>query len=555
MRRLIYTIFLMIGIVSQTFSQNQNIIYSMDSLRVINNACAIRVYGGQVQYVMMPTLYNTTVTNGTVNFVTINAANLQMTQRYTYTPFLKGAIINDIRIASNGRIFFAGTQNGQGIQGELLSSGHLKKVRYDTAFREITAMAYLPFANSESILYCGHNNANKAVHGLQPTAGGARKMKITDNINTNKKVKDIASYVGGTQLLKCGGIILRYNSSSQVDLISFNASGMGTSSLSKTVNIPSGWQWHEGGGAITQVEGSNYVAVVDVRNTMLNVDGVFFIKFSVSSIGKISVYDTRVISMPEPKVVVKDVLYINVLDNDDPLLDDVSYNVIGQYITNSSGWPFLLKTDTTFTNYYALEYMTFQPNAEKCNFQLNKAVFFNDDNYPLSAVGSFDAFPGVFNTGGIYLTQNNYGQIWYYFNECESDIPLSSPVTSSSNSSLTLSGSVTSTTLLSADSAYFVNQFTPPAQNIICNKGDWPEEEKSLGKAVSNELFFSVQDNKIIMDDIDGGCFFDIYNSIGERVIHGHATNEIDISFLRKGLYIMRLSHNNEIISTYKFVR
>ena len=96
---------------------------------------------------------------------------------------------------------------------------------------------------------------------------------------------------------------------------------------------------------------------------------------------------------------------------------------------------------------------------------------------------------------------------------------------------------------------------TPPAQNIICNKGDWSEEEKSFGKAVSNELFFSVQNNKIIMDNIDGGYFFDIYNSIGERVIHGCANNEIDISFLRKGLYIIRLSHNNEIISTYKFVK
>lgn len=547
--RFIYATILVFVFFSQAIGQNVNTIYYMDSLHVINNACATRVYGGHLQYVMMPTLYNTTEANGIVNFVTIDATTLQMTQRYHYSPFLKGAIINDIRIASNGRILFAGTQNGHGILGELLSSGHLKKVQYDTAFIEITAMTYLPLANNERTLFCGHNNANKGLHGMLTIPSNTRSVKVTDNNYLNKKVKDIAYYIGGSQLLKCGGVMLRYNSSTQADLISFNASAIGTSSQSKTVNIPIGWQWHEGGGAIAQVSDLSFVAAIDVRNTVEGVDGVFFIKFRINALGIVSVYDTRIISMPEPKIVVKDIVYVN-----DPTYDDVSYNIIGQYITVGYGHPFILKTDTSFTNYYALEYTTFQSNSELCNFRLNKAVRYNDD-YPVIAVGAFDACQGVFNTGGIFLSQNLPGDFWYYFANCESDIPLSSPVISTSNTSLSLLNSSTAPNVLPADSAYFVNQFTPPAQNIICNKGDWSEEEKSFGKAVSNELFFSVQNNKITMDNIDGGYFFDIYNSIGERVIHGCANNEIDISFLRKGLYIIRLSHNNEIISTYKFVK
>lgn len=542
----------MLGLFLQSFGQNDNIVYYMDSLHVINNALAIRNHNGQTQYVMMPTLYNTTIANGRVYFITINAATQQMGARYYYSNLLRGAVINDIRIAANGKILFAGTQNGQGIYGELLSSGHIQKIRYDTAFKEIAAMSHLPLTNNESMLLCGQNNANKAVHGFQSTMNSTRKVKITDNINVNKKVKDITYYISGTSPSLCGGVMLRYNTSSQADIITFNASGIGTSPQCATVKIPTNWRWHEGGGAITQVSDLYYVAALDVRNSITNVDGVFFIKFYINSIGQVTVYDTHIISMPSPKVIVKDILYVNEPDVN-PFLNDVSYNVIGQYVTSGTGLPFILKTDTTFTNYYALEYMTFQPHADLCNFRLNKAIYY-DNTHPVVAVGAFDAYSGVFSTGGIYLTLNQRGYLWYSITNCESSISLSSPETSTSYNSLSLPYSITDNNSLSFDGANYINYTPSTAQIILCNK-EGEIEERNFGRRVSDEICFRLQENKIFLENVTEGCIFEIYNTIGKRVMSGQVTNEINITSLHKGLYIIRVMNGEEVIRTDKFVR
>jgi len=539
----------MLGLFLQTFGQNQSIIYYMDSLHVINNALAKRTYNGQTQYIMMPTQYNTTVANGTLHLLILDAATLNVTAKKYFTPAMKGAVINDIRVDANNDILFAGTLGSVGIYGKTDNTGNIQWLRKDSSFKEIAAMDYCPFTANERLLLCGQNSANNPTHGFHAVFDISRNVRVYDTIYV--KNKDIVYYNGAnSNIVFNWGIMLRYNSQNKVDIASFNAKLTGISSQSKTIDIPTGWHWHEGGGSITHVEDNNFVAAIDVRNSTMDIDGIFFIKFSLNTSGKVTVYDTRIISLPSPKVVVKDILYVNDID-----FDDVSYNVIGQYITNGFGLPFILKTDTSFTIYDAFEYMTFLSNAENCNFRLNKAVYCDDDDtFRVIASGAFDAYQGNFNTGGIYFTRNLVGVFWPAFDDCVTSIPLSCPTTSYSTDNITYASNTPTTAQLPYISINAVNHLSLPQEIVLCSKGGMMEE-RNLDKVDSDELGFSVQGNKIILENVIEGSFFEIYNTIGKRVMSGQTTSEINITFLHKGLYIIRVMNGEEVICTDKFVR
>ena len=92
---------------------------SLDSAYVINNAVVMRTNGNNIEYIMMPTLYDTTSSIGQLVVVKVDAVfGSYAVNVYRYGN-LDGMVVTDMVVGSNNIINFAGYRNGEAINGTL----------------------------------------------------------------------------------------------------------------------------------------------------------------------------------------------------------------------------------------------------------------------------------------------------------------------------------------------------------------------------------------------------------------------------------------------------
>ena len=78
-------------------------------------------------------------------------------------------------------------------------------------------------------------------------------------------------------------------------------------------------------------------------------------------------------------------------------------------------------------------------------------------------------------------------------------------------------------------------------------------ETKSVG--IPSNQHCIVSGNTLVFYNTEGIVDFIIYDIAGKKVKQGSTSSSINISSLQKGVYIIQISQNKQIIATEKFVK
>ena len=528
--------------------KSQDVSYSipLDSANVINNAVLLRTVSGVRQYVMMPTQYGTDITTGEPLIVIVNNSLGTNSVEIRTITGLDGLVVNDIALGNNNIIYFGGYRHSKAVYGTVNATLDTINAIYDENSHYCKAIAYRHL-NGTSYLFTGDQwTVNSAKISSFYTAGGALTPMNSNGFTDALSEVDVVLSQNSTLAATYGISIGRYDSR-HIALFKNNLSNLQTSSLSKRkVILPQYWQWHEGGGSVARTVNDTYVAAIDVRCDTSEKDGVWFVKFKmVSSV--MNIIETKLIEFPAQKVIVKDLFFV------DDLKKGYRLCVAGQYIdatlsTSWNGCPFIMVIDTNLINEKVKLYATHYPQYGNRNFTLNKMCYDAPTNR-LIAVGSYWSYPPTYTTGGIYLATSNIFSNSTPQYSCVEDLTVANKSTVRSYGLINgMSTMLPQWTL----SMVFPSYDTTKSISTDCVPSLLPET-KSMSESLNHHIV--IVENHIEFQNVDGMVDYVIYDMLGRKEDWGSVSSSINISSLPKGVYIIQISQNNQIIAREKFVK
>lgn len=517
---------------------------SLDSDYVTNNAVVMRTNGNNIEYIMMPTLYDTTSSIGQLVVVKVDAvfgSNAVNVYRYGN---LDGMVVTDMVVGSNNIINFAGYRNGEAIYGTL-GNNYQIKYKKDNNTLYSKAISYSSFTGYGGYLLTGDQWTNNR-SSLASFASSS-----TLSLNGARSFRDLLSIVDvvlsqHTTMSSAYGISLSHTSTQQMALAIHNLGDLGTSAVSREiVNLPTHWSWHERGGSIVRIDADRYVVAIDTRCDTVEKDGIWLVKFAVTS-NQITIYGSQLLEFPSQKVIVKDMICIN----------DATYGnklfVTGQFIdaTDTSAWsgcPFVLKTDTSFLPCDVKRYATHYTDYGMRNFQLNKLCY-DPSSRTLLAAGSYCKY-GSATIGGIYLASIDPFSTTIPTYPCTVPIPIEKLQHGFTPTTMQPMGGMTKN-----EGGLTKYPTSASTKSVILDCMPVLFSDKKL---VNNThgVFLYQDGERMVLQNIDEGVHYEIFDVTGAMVMKGASDSSINISSLKHGLYVIRISSHGKIIATEKFVK
>ena len=343
------------------------------------------------------------------------------------------------------------------------------------------------------------------------------------------------------------GISIGRMNSRKMAVMLNKTNNLSTTTLSRrNVNLPQYWQWQVGGGSIVKISTDTYVTATDVRCDTAEKDGIWMVKLRVTG-SSVNVIETRLIEFPTQKVVVNDLYVIEDKKRGYRLC------LAGQYVEDNPsnlwcGCPFILQMDTNFTNERVKKFATHYYEYGMKNYTLNKMCY-NASIGVLVAVGKYNRHPSYTAPGGIYLVTNNVFSNLTPLYSCVEDLDVN--IKNVVRSYGMINGMI----------------YTTPANEPVHSRPqdflEVPIIEDCFPAILPEEKFVSEPSNQhcittsgsLILQDIYGQVDYIIYDMLGRTMSKGSASSSINIASLPKGIYIVRILQNNQIIATEKFTK
>ena len=448
-------------------------------------------------------------------------------------------------LGNNNTIYFGGYRHGRAVYGTVDATLNTINAIYDETSRSCKAIAYR-YLSGTSYLFAGDQwTVNSAKISSFYTAGGALAHINSNGFTDALSEVDVALSQHSTLTTIYGISIGRYDSR-HIALFKNNLSNLQTSSLSKRkVALPQYWQWHEEGGSVARTASDTYVAAIDVRCDTAEKDGVWFVKFKIVS-SVMNIIETRLIEFPTQKVIVKDLCYVDTKNGE-------KLCVAGQYMdaTPSSSWdgcPFIMVIDTNLTNEKVKLYAKHYPQYGSRNFTLNKMCY-DVSVSGLIAVGGYCSYLPTYPTCGIYLATSKIFSNSNPQYSCIENLSVTNRSTIRSYGMINGMSAIAPLWSLGMDSTSFD---TNKSITLDCVPAILPET-KSVG--IPSNQHCIVSGNTLVFYNTEGIVDFIIYDIAGKKVKQGSTSSSINISSLQKGVYIIQISQNKQIIATEKFVK